>query len=1148
MITFLPLCLIYQFKRLSNWYFLITAILQSISIISPLAPFSAIAPLVFVLCVSLLREGVEDYLRYRSDRKTNTKIARVHDGKEFIEKPFHAIRVGDILRVEEDENIPCDMVMLTSGLSTGRSYVETANLDGEKFLKIKECIETITADSKDKDGVLKPKLRYIGLLRCDHPNPKLHEFSGLIQYKRETYPLSAKNVLLTGSVLKNTNWIVGVCVYTGDDTKLRQSTAVSRYKMSRIEQLLNRYIIGVILAELCLCMVAGIMESDWQDKNWDDHIYLHDPKFAAQLTGFLTFFTYFLLLNTMLPISLVVSLEVIKVVQAFFMIYDLEMKNADHYCKVSSMSLNEELGMIQHILTDKTGTLTCNKMEFQTCFVGEKEYMNQVSVEERRHLLANTKREDQTLATYVNEDLIIDLNDPASVPLPERFSILGRGDKELLSLRTQHDFVYHFMNTLALCHECVVEKKDFDTKKLHKQGTFNPEESFQDNDEGVRFISQSPDEIALVELADRMGYKYRGIQRGIMRVFANISGQKPMMKFERLQVLEFSSDRRRSSVIIRNLEDNRIYIYSKGADSVIISRLSDHSRRYLASINNIIDIYSRKGWRTLVMGFRVLEEDEYSVWAAKYKQAKTTPGEEHLLESLADEIEQELYLLGCTGVEDSLQDEVKESITAFLRAKIKLWMLTGDKMETAENIAKTCGLIQDNFTIYRFPTKPFAWVKQQMEFMKGEIDTKGDFAIVIEDRSILYQVSNGSHPIFSEENAELSDIEAVHAIFKSVIQLQTCKTVVCCRVSPGLKRQVVQLVKATTGAVCLAVGDGANDVAMIKEADIGVGIYGQEGVQAVQASDFAVGEFKFLWDLLIAHGHWNYIRISRMILYFFYKNFVFTIPQFYFSFYCAHSGQTAFDDWYITFFNMILTALPLMARALLDKDVIPPTRSYCHSPSNTPADAALKNIREQMADVYYVGQQNLIFNWILFLGYIMNGILHSVAIFFIPLYVFEESNILDSDGHNSDMWSFSITAFTCILLTVNSKLFLASRYWNWFNFLCMFGLSIGLYFAFIFIYDRMTSTPALYTLWMLCSSAKYWLCIIVVLGLVAVMDGFAHFIIMNVAWKRPIDGPVTVKNCVALMSLSKSDALRRQEILLRKKVKAQNPQVTQVRN
>lgn len=121
----------------------------------------------------------------------------------------------------------------------------------------------------------------------------------------------------------------------------------------------------------------------------------------------------------------------------------------------------------------------------------------------------------------------------------------------------------------------------------------------------------------------------------------------------------------------------------------------------------------------------------------------------------------------------------------------------------------------------------------------------------------------------------------------------------------------------------LAIGDGGNDVSMIMEAHIGVGIYGEEGMRAVQSSDYAIGEFRFLHSLLFFHGRTNYLRNAECILYFFYKNFVFTILQFFFGFYCNFTGQTIIDDWYITLFNLLFTSLPLGARALLDQDVKP---------------------------------------------------------------------------------------------------------------------------------------------------------------------------------------------------------------------------------
>lgn len=116
----------------------------------------------------------------------------------------------------------------------------------------------------------------------------------------------------------------------------------------------------------------------------------------------------------------------------------------------------------------------------------------------------------------------------------------------------------------------------------------------------------------------------------------------------------------------------------------------------------------------------------------------------------------------------------------------------------------------------------------------------------------------------------------------------------------------------------MAIGDGANDVAMILEAHIGVGLYGNEGMRAVQSSDYALGEFQFLWRLLLVHGRWSYLRNADLILYFFYKNIVFTLPQMFYAFINAYSGQTIYDDWYISFYNLFFTSLPLGMKAIFD--------------------------------------------------------------------------------------------------------------------------------------------------------------------------------------------------------------------------------------
>ena len=239
---------------------------------------------------------------------------------------------------------------------------------------------------------------------------------------------------------------------------------------------------------------------------------------------------------------------------------------------------------------------------------------------------------------------------------------------------------------------------------------------------------------------------------------------------------------------------------------------------------------------------------------------------------------------------------------------------------------------------------------------------------------------------------------------------------ICCRVTPKQKADVVRLIKNSMNKITLAIGDGANDVNMIQEAHIGIGIYGQEGMRAVQASDFAIPEFKGLWRLLFVHGRWSYIRISEMILYFFYKNMVFTIPQFFFAFLSAYSAQTVFDDWYITFYNMVFTAFPLLVRACFDQDV------YYKKKVEIKEGAVKKVViqdsqalKKMFPLLYYPGQQNLIFNIKTFYKSVFLGCVHATMIFVVSYLTFN-MGVLDSDGHTTDMWYFSITVYTAIVL------------------------------------------------------------------------------------------------------------------------------------
>lgn len=161
---------------------------------------------------------------------------------------------------------------------------------------------------------------------------------------------------------------------------------------------------------------------------------------------------------------------------------------------------------------------------------------------------------------------------------------------------------------------------------------------------------------------------------------------------------------------------------------------------------------------------------------------------------------------------------------------------------------------------------------------------------------------------------------------------------------------------------------------MIMEAHIGVGLYGNEGMRAVQSGDFALGEFQFLWRLLLVHGRWCYLRNAELVLYFFYKNLIFTIPQFFFAYFNGYSGTTVYDDYYITCYNLIFTALPLAAKAVWDQDLNPQT------------DGA--EIKPYLPKLYYIGQKSTIFTWANYFTWVAVGISHSVIVYFIPYYVY----------------------------------------------------------------------------------------------------------------------------------------------------------------
>ena len=1075
LITFLPFALFLQFRRVSNIYFLITAILQSIPQISPLQPFTAIAPLVFVLSVSLIREGIEEYLRYKSDREINNSPTLIYHSGVFKEIPFKDITVGNIVLVKKNQVFPCDIIMLSNANDNGTAHIETSSLDGEKAPK---CRQAFVHTFKSFTPVIANRI--LSLVECEHPNSRLYNFTGTYEFHNIKYPLTKNNLLLAGAFLRNTEWAIGISVYTGNDTKLRQNMMDRRYKESQIDRCSNRYILLIICCQFCLCLIAAIASGVWISKNIHEHSYIryidsYTIYDRGGVQGLLSFFTYFLLLNTMLPISLIISLEILKLAQGFFMMYDLTMysEKRDRSCKVSSFSLNEELGMIQHIFSDKTGTLTCNQMEFKFFCTGNRIYGDQTTLVNLGLKTKITFEDREIKYTFVDKNIENDL-------------FTSQGDRKLMypicvdkegkleKFTTQREAATMMLKCMALCHECTIERED----------------------EAITYTGPSPDDVVLVDTARRLGFVLNHIQSEVLelKLESKIHTEETFEIYKRICILEFNSDRKRMSVVLKEKSTKRYLIFMKGADSVMFFRLSElNDNKYKEAANMYVESFSRRGFRTLIMAFRYISREEFKEWKVKYNLAATQIIQrDAAVDKVAEEIEKDMFLLGCTAVEDALQDDVPETINDLLKAGMSFWMLTGDKLETAENIGKTCSLIDANMHVEKCSTNTAtACYERLLDAFENfnRYSEEKQMALIIEGSSLQVVLYDHSDPVkrkkfsdmFKDPNDRKLAIDC-KSLFLKIANM--CKTIICCRVSPGEKRDVVKLIKDNTNAVTLSIGDGANDVPMILEAHIGVGLYGEEGIQAVQASDYALGEFRYLWELLLVHGRFNYIRQSEMILYFFYKNLIFTMPQFLFAFYCGYSGQTVYDEWYMTFYNLIFTALPLFMRGLFERDFDVPRR--WESTGDNAIDEK-KEIRKKIPSVYSVGRENQLFTLKRFLIWIFTGTAHSCIVFFIPFYAAEEG-IISGNGHNYDQWSFSIASFTAIIIIVNLKLALNTKLWNRFHYVCMFALSIGLYFVFILIYDAVTYTPSYHTVYTLLGTHYYYFCVIATVLLVCVVD------------------------------------------------------------
>uniref|UniRef100_A0A671RNW8 Phospholipid-transporting ATPase n=1 Tax=Sinocyclocheilus anshuiensis TaxID=1608454 RepID=A0A671RNW8_9TELE len=936
-LTFLPRFLYEQIRRAANAFFLFIALMQQIPDVSPTGRYTTLVPLIFILTVAGIKEIIEDYTMF---------------WQHWI-----SVAVGDMVKVTNGQHLPADMVIVSSSEPQAMCYTETSNLDGETNLKIRQGL-SLTASFQS----LEELMALSGRLECEGPNRHLYDFTGTLRLDNHNpAPLGPDQVLLRGAQLRNTQWVVGIVVYTGPDSKLMQNSTKAPLKRSNVECVTNMQILVLFGILLVMALVSSIGAAIWNKQHTDEACWYLSRAGDISLNFWYNLLTFIILYNNLIPISLLVTLEVVKFTQALFINWDVEMYYAetDTPAMARTSNLNEELGQVKYLFSDKTGTLTCNVMHFKKCTIAGITYGHFPDLDCDRSM----------------EDFRSDAADSISFDDPSLIQ----------NIETNHPTspqICEFLTMMAVCHTVVPEREG----------------------NQIIFQASSPDEGALVKGAKSLGFVFTA--RTPHSVIIEARGKE--QTYELLNVLEFSSNRKRMSVIVRT-PTGKLRLYCKGADNVIFERLNETSQYKDLTVAHL-EQFATEGLRTLCFAYVDLEEGAYQEWLKEYNRVSTVLKDRaQKLEECYELIEKNLLLLGATAIEDQLQAGVPETIATLMKANIKIWVLTGDKQETAINIGYSCRLVSHGMSLIIVNEDSLdatrATLTAHCSSLGDCLRKENELALIIDGQTLKYALS----------------FEVRQAFLDLAL---SCKAVICCRVSPLQKSEIVDMVKKHVKAITLAIGDGANDVGMIQTAHVGVGISGNEGMQATNSSDYSIAQFSYLEKLLLVHGAWSYNRVTKCILYCFYKNVVLYIIELWFAFVNGFSGQILFERWCIGLYNVIFTALPPFTLGIFDRP------------------CSQQNML-RFPQLYRITQNAEGFNTKVFWGHCINALIHSIILFWFPLKGLEHGNYRKHSHY--------------VVVTVCLKAGMETTAWTRFSHLAVWG-SMVLWMLFIAVYSAIWPT------------------------------------------------------------------------------------------
>lgn len=837
--SFIPMVLFEQFKFFLNLYFLVMATSQFIPELRIGNLYTYWGPLGFVIGVTMMREAIDDVRRRQRDKEVNNqkyKKLTFHGVSRTVSSA--SIKVGDLIYVEKDQRVPADMLFLRTTETTGTCFLRTDQLDGETDWKLRLAVPATQKLERDEDLLTMDATVY-----AEKPQKDIHNFIGnftkfsdLTEHDTDTEEsLGIENAIWAGTVVASGR-LMGLVIYTGAETRSVMNNAAPRSKVGLLDLQINN------LTKLLFVAVVGLTVVMMCLKGFGGPWYRY-------------FFRFLLLFSYVIPISLRMNLDVGKAFYSWVIQRDNEIAGT----VVRTTTIPEELGRINYLLTDKTGTLTQNEMVFKILHLGTVAYgtdtFDEVSM---------------NLKNYFSKD-----NKPGiSTATPTRIR------------RLAHTRVGEAVKAIALCHNVTPVYEDGANPALDEA------EADIQAMQNVTYQAASPDEVSLVSWTESVGLTL------VHRDLTSLTLRSPigtLLRYTVLQIFPFTSETKRMGIIVKDEASGEIVLYVKGAD-VVMASMVEYNDWLEEECTNL----ASKGLRTLVVARKILTAEQYSQFEQRLSAAKLSITERaSRVAAVVESLECDLELLCLTGVEDKLQTNVKQTLELLRNAGIKIWMLTGDKLETAQCIAKSSRLVSPTQSLHIMGSISS---RREAHLELNALRRKNDSALIIKGDALETCLQYYEH--------ELMDLA------------MQCPAVVVCRCSPTQKASVVRLIQRHTGKRCAAVGDGGNDVSMIQAADAGIGIVGKEGKQASLAADFSVLQFQNIARLCLVHGRDSYKRSAALSQFVMHRGLIISTIQAIFSSIFYFSSVALYQGFLMVGYATFYTNFPVFS-LVLDRDVSP---------------------------------------------------------------------------------------------------------------------------------------------------------------------------------------------------------------------------------